>query len=66
MEKENQIAYEKAMEALKKQLGKIPDFNNGYYACGNCGAIVGIITVEGKIPSNYCMECGYRVNWEEL
>ena len=33
MEKENQIAYEKAMEALKKQLGKAPVYKEPT----NCG-----------------------------
>lgn len=69
MEKENRMAYEKAMEALKKQLGKAPVYKeptnkhiSGYYGCGVCGATVGV----DEISSNYCPNCGYKVNWEEL
>lgn len=58
------IAFEKAIEALEKQIPKKPiaietDFYGNSYECPVCGLDM------GHYEFNYCDNCGQRLKWGE-
>ena len=51
------IAFETAIEALKKQVPKKPAVNMAEYGvCPTCGR---------SIDTDYCIYCGQRIDWSE-
>ena len=73
--KEEISVWEAAIQALEKQVAikpviaeSAPSYVLGkkvyteYKACGVCGDVVGGGCAEN---SNYCSECGYKIDWSE-
>ena len=59
------VAFEKAIEAIDKQIPQKPQHNEhsfNAYICKICGNVVGIPKVFKKV---YCEECGQAVDWSE-
>ena len=52
-------AYNIAIEALERQISRVPYFNNGY-ECPNCHRDFYV----AGFP-RYCESCGQKINWEE-
>ena len=54
-------AKEMAEELLKRQVGVMPDIENGsssyWYVCGECHGIV-------DIRDAYCKHCGTKIKWK--
>lgn len=60
------IAFEKAVVAIEKQIPKKPQYNEhsfNAYICKTCGGLVGIQKV---FKQAYCKECGQAVDWSDL
>ena len=66
--------YETAIEALEKQLPKRPRENGmsdglikktKYYTCQNCGNCLLTEMMNERQNTNYCWDCGQRLDWSE-
>lgn len=67
------VAFEIAIEALKKQIPMKPkEYEDKFYACPVCGNVVHHKWV--KYPTKlmpksvglpYCLDCGQRLNWRD-
>ena len=64
------IAFETAIEALKKQIPKKPINEECYYICPRCRDDLGvsdddIFIYELSMPK-YCSNCGCKLDWTEV
>lgn len=59
------IAFEKAIEALEKQIPKKPvnNYEDKWFECPVCGLVVGTYYSIGE--KHHC-KCGQRLNWEGI
>ena len=70
---EYSVAFEKAIEAMTKQIPMKPkEYEDKFYACPVCGNVVNHKWV--KYPTKlmpklaglpYCLNCGQRLNWTD-
>ena len=59
------VAFEKAVEAIDKQIPQKPQHNEhsfNAYICKICGNLVGIPKV---FKQAYCWKCGQKLDWSE-
>lgn len=52
------VAFEKAIEALEKQMPQKPEMK-GYDFCSECGCVITPI-------ADYCHKCGQAIDWSDL
>lgn len=56
-------AYDIAIQALEKQVGKKPDTETiDHFQCPDCGNIT-IPPCEGNVGLKYCGYCGQKISW---